>query len=75
MCKNALLKCVLCCADYATLSPKKLPLTSPTSGGRSVGIVRLQSKVTELFCCALCYAYLSLSYFLFCAYVQCSQTP
>jgi hypothetical protein len=28
------------------LYPQKLPLTSPTSGGRSVGIVRLGTKVT-----------------------------
>jgi hypothetical protein len=36
-------------ADYATsLCPQKLALTSPTSGGRSVGIVRSRSKVTEL---------------------------
>jgi hypothetical protein len=30
-----------------TLYPQKLPLTSPTSGGRSVGIVRLRTKATE----------------------------
>jgi hypothetical protein len=30
------------CAD--TLYPLKLALTSPTSGGRSVGIVRLRTK-------------------------------
>jgi hypothetical protein len=30
------------------LSEKVGTLTSPTSGGRSVGIVRLQTKVTEL---------------------------
>jgi hypothetical protein len=36
-------------ADYTTpLYPKKLELTSPTSGGRSVGIVRSQTKATEL---------------------------
>jgi hypothetical protein len=35
-------------ADYAThLCPQKLALTSPTSGGRSVGVVRLRSQVTE----------------------------
>jgi hypothetical protein len=36
-----------------TLYPLKLALTLPTSGGRSVGIVRLQTKATEfvlLFC-------------------------
>jgi hypothetical protein len=30
-----------------TLYPQKLALTSPTSGGRSVGIVRSRTKVTE----------------------------
>jgi hypothetical protein len=29
--------------------PQKLALTSPTSGGRSVGIVRLPTKATEIF--------------------------
>jgi hypothetical protein len=39
---------VLHCADYATpLYPQKLALTSPTSGGRLVGIVRLRTKATE----------------------------
>jgi hypothetical protein len=35
-----------------TLYPLKLALTSPTSGGRSVGIVRLRTKAIEfvLFC-------------------------
>jgi hypothetical protein len=33
------------CADHATPSiRKKLALTSPTCGGRSVGIVRLRAK-------------------------------
>jgi hypothetical protein len=31
-----------------TLYPQKLALTSPISGGRSVGIVRLRTKPTEL---------------------------
>jgi hypothetical protein len=32
-------------ADYATpLYPQKLALTSPTSGGRSVGMVRSRTK-------------------------------
>jgi hypothetical protein len=31
------------------LYPQKLALTSPTSGGRSVGIVRLRPKATECF--------------------------
>jgi hypothetical protein len=36
------------CADHATPSVgKKLALTSPTCGGRSVGIVRLRTKATE----------------------------
>jgi hypothetical protein len=36
------------CADHATLSIRKmLALTSPTGGGRSVGIVRLLTKATE----------------------------
>ena len=35
-------------ADHATpLYPQKLALTSPTGGGRSVGIVRSQTKATE----------------------------
>jgi hypothetical protein len=35
--------------DHATpLYPQKLALTSPTSGGRSVGIVGSQTKATEL---------------------------
>jgi hypothetical protein len=34
--------------DYAThLYPQHLALTSPTSGGRSVGVVRLRNKATE----------------------------
>jgi hypothetical protein len=33
-----------------TFYPRKLELTSPTSGGRSVGIVRLRTQATE-FCC------------------------
>jgi hypothetical protein len=32
-----------------TLYPQKLALTSPTSGGRSVGIVRLRTTATEFF--------------------------
>ena len=36
------------CADHVTpLYPQKLALTSPTGGGRSVGIVRLRTKATE----------------------------
>jgi hypothetical protein len=37
-------------SDHATPPIRKnLALTSPTSGGRSVGIVRSRTKVTELF--------------------------
>jgi len=37
------------CADHVTpLYPQKLALTSPTCGGRSVGIVRVRTKATEL---------------------------
>jgi hypothetical protein len=32
-----------------TLSPQKLKLTSPTSDGRSVGIVRLRTTATEFY--------------------------
>jgi hypothetical protein len=32
-----------------TLYPQKLAITSPTSGGRSVGIVRWRTKATEFF--------------------------
>jgi hypothetical protein len=38
----------LCWPRY-TFYPQKLALTSPTSGGRSVGIVCLQAKATEFF--------------------------
>jgi hypothetical protein len=34
-----------------TLYPQKLALTSPTSGDRSVGIVRLRTKATEFVFC------------------------
>jgi len=35
-------------ADHVTpLYPQKLALTSPTVGGRSVGIVRVRTKATE----------------------------
>ena len=45
------------CADHVTpLYPQKLALTSPTCGGRSVGIVRVRTKATEFRCiiCVLC---------------------
>ena len=36
------------CADHMTpLYPQKLALTSPTGGGRSVGIVRVRTEATE----------------------------
>ena len=36
------------CADHVTpLYPQKLALTSPTGGGRSVGIVRMRTKATK----------------------------
>jgi hypothetical protein len=37
-----------------TLYPQKLTLTSPTSGGRSVGIVRLRAKATEFVLFFVC---------------------
>jgi hypothetical protein len=33
------------------LCPQKLALTSPTSGGRSVGIVRMRTRTTEFVVC------------------------
>jgi len=43
------------CADHVTpLYPQKLALTSPTGGGRSVGIVRVRTKATE---CTVCTVY------------------
>ena len=37
------------CADHVKpLYPQKLALTSPTGGGRSVGIVRSRTKATEI---------------------------
>jgi hypothetical protein len=42
------------CADHVTpFYPQKLALTSPTCGGRSVGVVRLRTKTMEFFCCCL----------------------
>ena len=36
-------------ADHMTpLYPQKFALTSPTGGGRSVGIVRVRTKATEI---------------------------
>jgi hypothetical protein len=58
------------CADHATPSiRKKLAPTSPTSGGSSVGIVRLSTKATEIVdsltcdCINLVYLYLKYSSF------------
>ena len=43
------------CADYVTpLYPQKLALTSPTGGGRSVGIVRSRTKATEFSFSFIC---------------------
>jgi hypothetical protein len=45
-------------ADHATpLYPQKLALTSPTSGSRSVGLVRSRTKATEV-----CYVYGSVQF-------------
>jgi hypothetical protein len=46
-----------------TVYPRKLALTSPTDGGRSVGVVRSRTQATEFFfkCCML----LRLLYWLF----------
>ena len=42
------------CADHVTpLYPQKLALTSPTGGGRSVGIVRVRNKATEFSPCVV----------------------
>jgi len=38
------------CADHVTaLYLQKLALTSPTGGGRSVGIVRVRTKATAFY--------------------------
>jgi hypothetical protein len=37
-----------------TLYPHKMALTTPTSGSRSVGIVRLRTKATEFVCLFVC---------------------
>jgi len=39
------------------LYPQKLALTSPTGGGRSVGIVRVRTKATEFVCLFVCIVY------------------
>jgi hypothetical protein len=39
------------CANHVTpLYQQKLALTSPTGGGRSVGMVRSRTKATEFVC-------------------------
>jgi hypothetical protein len=41
----------ICCADHATpYIRKKLAVNSPTSGGRSVGIVHSWAKAMEFVC-------------------------
>ena len=51
------------CADHVTpLYPQKLALTSPTRGGRSVGIVRSRTKAAEFF--RVFYAHCALILFL-----------
>jgi hypothetical protein len=42
----------LLCSPRDTLYQQKLALTSPTSGGRSVGIVRTRTKVSSSGCVA-----------------------
>jgi hypothetical protein len=37
----------ICCTVHVTLYPQKLAVSSPTSSGRSVGIVRLQTTAME----------------------------
>jgi hypothetical protein len=44
-----------------TLYPQKLAITSPTSGGRTVGIVRSRTQATELVFLALFISYFLLS--------------
>jgi len=44
------------CADHVTpLYPQKLALTSPTGGGRSVGIVRVRTKATDFYVGCICF--------------------
>ena len=47
------------CADHVTpLYPQKLALTSPTGGGRSVGIVHVRIKATEFVLYIYIYIYI-----------------
>jgi hypothetical protein len=56
------------CADHVTpLYPQKLALTSPTGGGRSVGIVRSRTKATEF---SLVHVRYSAEFFLECEVFQ-----
>jgi hypothetical protein len=41
------------CWPRDTHYPQKLTLTSPTSGGHSVGIIRLRTKATEFVSCTV----------------------
>jgi hypothetical protein len=43
------------CWSPNTLFRQKLALTSPTSGGRPVGIVRSRTKATEFVCLFVCF--------------------
>ena len=52
------------CTDHVTpLYPQKLALTSPTGGGRSVGIVRSRTKATEfslyMLVCFVCVCFVN----------------
>jgi hypothetical protein len=48
------------CWPRDALYPLKFALTSPTSGGSSIGIVRLRTKATEFVCClGLCSPHVS----------------
>jgi hypothetical protein len=52
---------------HNTLYPQKLALTSPTCGGRSVGIVSVRTKTTEfvgLFVCLYSHSYFFRKHFL-----------
>jgi hypothetical protein len=60
-------------ADHATFPYlQKLAPISPTSGGRSVGIVHLRTKTTELLLLMALQLFVSLSTFFlfFCSYTQ-----
>jgi hypothetical protein len=49
----------ICHAGHvAPLHPQKLPITSPTSGGRSVGIVRSRTQAMELVTLYFCKIFL-----------------